>query len=92
MTHQQINELEAMAKFSLPESERENLLKHMILLADSFTALDAVVTDAPPLITPLAMTNVMRDDVAVQMLPWEKVLANAPEQYDGYFQVPKTIE
>jgi len=33
----------------------------------------------------------MREDVAVKLLPRDELLANAPEEYDGYFKVPGTL-
>jgi len=56
-----------------------------------FTKLDAVETNAEPLVSPLPLTNSMREDVAVKIFAREDLLANAPEQYDGYFQVPGVI-
>jgi len=39
----------------------------------------------------LDIKNVMREDVAVKHIPREDLLAGAPQEYDGYFQVPKTV-
>jgi aspartyl-tRNA(Asn)/glutamyl-tRNA(Gln) amidotransferase subunit C len=40
----------------------------------------------------LPLKNVMRPDAARTSLPREEALANAPEQEDGYFKVPKILE
>lgn len=40
----------------------------------------------------LPLQNVMRPDEVHQSLPREQALANAPEQQDGYFKVPRIIE
>jgi hypothetical protein len=45
-----------------------------------------------PLVTVLNVQNDFREDIAVKFMPREELLSNAPEQYDGYFQVPRTIE
>jgi len=87
-----IKEYEAMAMLDLPEHERETLNKHFKALADSFTALEKVETDnVAPLVTVLNLNNVMREDVFEKFLTRDEILSNAPEQYDGYFQVPGTL-
>lgn len=86
-------EYEAMAKLCLPEEERAWMLGRAHVLELSFMALSAVDTeDVEPLVTVLDMHNVLREDVAKKLMPREEILFNAPEQYEGYFQVPKTFE
>ena len=83
----------AMAKIGLTEDEAARLLPVASKLEQSFASLQAVDTQGvEPLVTVLTARSVMRGDVAVQMLPREEVLANAPEQADGYFIVPRTLE
>ena len=87
-----IKEYEAMAMLDLPDRERERLSKCMNALVSSFAALEQVDTDGvEPLVTVLSMQNVMREDTVVKLLTRDEILANAPEQYDGYFQVPGTL-
>jgi len=40
----------------------------------------------------LDSSNVMREDVASKLISRDELLKNAPEQHDGYFQVPAAIE
>ena len=90
---QTIKDYEAMAKLELPEAERQWVSACADRLLQSFERLgDADAGDAPPLVTVLDVQNVLREDVAVKLLPREALLANAPEQYDGYFQAPKTLD
>ena len=89
---QNIQNYEAMMKFNLPETEREWISGCADMLTDSFNALTGIDTsDAEPLVTVLDINNILREDIASKMLSREELLANAPEQYDGYFQVPKTL-
>jgi len=89
----EIEGYEAMAMLELPDDESQLLGKQLSDLAGSFEALDGIDTDGvPPLVTVLNLNNVMREDKAEKLLTREKILANAPEQYDGYFQVPGTLE
>jgi aspartyl-tRNA(Asn)/glutamyl-tRNA(Gln) amidotransferase subunit C len=88
-----IREYEAMAKLRLPESEQAVISELAGRLADSFKELETVdVSGSEPLFTVLDVKNVLREDVSVKMLTRDCLLANAPEQYDGFFQVPKTLE
>jgi len=88
-----ITDYENTAMLDFSESERDVIKKRFDSIVDSFSALDAYDTDGvEPAFTVLDTQNIMRDDVAVSTATREEVLANAPEQNDGYFQVPATIE
>jgi aspartyl-tRNA(Asn)/glutamyl-tRNA(Gln) amidotransferase subunit C len=50
------------------------------------------VTGVQPTAHVLPIKNVMRPDTALPSLPREEALANAPEQENGYFRVPKVME
>ena len=55
--------------------------------------MEKVDTDGvEPLVTVLDLKNVLREDVSSQLVSRDTLLENAPEEYDGYFQVPKTID
>ena len=76
----------------LPEAERVRLREYFDEIAGGFSALDAFdVSGVEPLVSVLDLSNVLREDVAVKSFSREELLKNAPEQYDGYFQVPGTI-
>ena len=84
---------ESMAMLDLPESEREMLKERFDAITDEFTALDGYDTsEVEPLVTVLDVQNVMREDVAAKYMTRDELLKNAPEQHDGYFQVPATID
>ena len=88
-----IEDYAAMAKISLSETERIQVSAQAEALVERFGALEHIKTDnVDVLVTVLDMKNVFRDDVAVKTVPRETLLSNAPEQYGGYFQVPKTLE
>ena len=88
-----LKEYEAMAKLDLSETERQILTGNVEKLVDSFSALENInTTDTEPLVTVLDIQNVMRNDVVKKIVTREELLSSAPEQYDGYFQVPRTLE
>jgi aspartyl-tRNA(Asn)/glutamyl-tRNA(Gln) amidotransferase subunit C len=83
---------EAMAKIALTDDERTILFarveKHLVRFGD-LEKIDT--TKVAPLFTVLDVTNVMREDVQKKTVTRDELLANAPEQYDVYFQAPKTL-
>ena len=88
-----IRGFEAMAMLGLQDDEREMLGERIEALSESFCALGSIDTDGvEPLVSVLSMCNVMREDAAVKHFSRDEILANAPETYDGYFQVPGTLE
>ena len=88
-----IKDYETMAKLDLSGDERRWVSDHADVLVESFAKLDGIETSGvEPLITVLEIKNVLREDVVVKMVTREELLANAPAQHDGYFQVPKTLD
>ena len=84
---------EDMMKLDLPDGERAWVSARAGVLTASFTALEDINTDGiDPLVTVLDIQNVLREDISVKMLPRGELLASAPEQYGGYFQVPRTLD
>ncbi|MCL2003711.1 MAG: hypothetical protein FWG72_06885 [Oscillospiraceae bacterium] len=83
---------EAMAKLDLPEDERRWIAGLAEKLLEGFAVLNDInlpqAGDAAP---PVPPTDALRDDVAVKAFARDDILAAAPERYDGYFQIPKTV-
>ena len=87
-----IQDYEAMAKLDLSDDERQRISVLVDELLDSFNVLSSIDTDGvEPLYTVLDVQNVLREDICTKTLSREELLANAPMQHDGYFQVPKTV-
>ena len=84
---------ESMAMLDLSESERALLKKRFDEISGGFSAIDDYDTDGvEPLVSVLDLQNVMREDVAAKFISRDELLENAPEQHDGYFQVPAAID
>lgn len=89
---EKIKDYEAMAKLDLPEEERRLISAMADRLTESFSGLLSTEAEAvEPMYTVLEVQNVLREDISVRMVTREELLANAPMQSGGYFQVPKTI-
>ena len=88
-----IKEFENMVMLDLPEDERELLGARLKALDKSFAQIQQVDTEAvEPLVTVLDLRNVLREDTADKLLSRDELLSSAPEQYDGYFKVPGTLD
>ena len=84
---------EPMAKLSLDAESRAVANDIIARLEDEFSKMEKVDAEGvEPLVTVLDLRNVLREDVSAQIVSRDTLLENAPEEYDGYFQVPKTIE
>ena len=81
-----------LAKLELTGEEKEAAKKDMGRMLDYIDKLNELDTEG---VTPMShvfpVENVFREDVVAEGGQRERILANAPEQKDGAFKVPKTI-
>jgi len=88
-----IRKYETMAMLELGENERESLGERVDVLVESFKTLDKInVEGVDPLVSVLNIHTVLREDISEKILARDEIMANAPEQYDGYFRVPGTLD
>ncbi len=84
---------QTMAKFDLDEATLDWVTQTMSALEEKFKKIEEIDTQGvEPLYTVLDLKNILREDVSAKVISRDELLANAPEEYDGYFQVPKTLE
>ncbi|HOB21943.1 MAG: Asp-tRNA(Asn)/Glu-tRNA(Gln) amidotransferase subunit GatC [Firmicutes bacterium] len=82
-----------LAKLAISEEEAEqftNEIAGILAYAEKLNALDTTGVD--PLISPVPMQAVLRDDIVEENLSQQEALAAAPEVQDGMFKVPRIIE
>jgi aspartyl/glutamyl-tRNA(Asn/Gln) amidotransferase C subunit len=91
-----IREYVAMASLDLPVDVRTKISAGAEELIAGFKALEGInVAGVKPLVSVLDITlgrEDLREDVPNKLVTREELLENAPEQYDGYFQVPRTLD
>ena len=93
MDREKLIKYETMEKLCLTDEEREFALKAMGILEESFNELARMdAGDAPPLVSVVGLENVLREDVQGKTISRDELLSNAPEEYYGYYQVPKVID
>jgi aspartyl-tRNA(Asn)/glutamyl-tRNA(Gln) amidotransferase subunit C len=88
LTREEVEYVATLARLGLSDSEIARLQYQLSSILEHIAAIDRLDTDAiPPTAQVTTMTNVMRPDVVTGSLPREAVLANAPRQSDGFFEV-----
>jgi len=82
-----------LARLDLDEASINKFAGQIGNILDYVAKLNEVDTEGiRPTSYAISVTNVFREDQQRQHLDRERVLANAPEQEDGNFVVPKIIE
>ena len=82
-----------LAKLELSEEEKEQAKKDMGDMLDYIDKLNELDTSSvEPMSHVFPVNNVFREDVVVNGDDSEKILKNAPEEKDGSFVVPKTVD
>ena len=82
-----------LAKLDLSDEEKEAAKKDMGRMLDYIDMLNHLDTEGvEPMSHVFPVHNVFREDVVTNGDDRENMLANAPEQRDGAFVVPRTVE
>ena len=82
-----------LAKLDLSDEEKEAAKKDMGRMLDYIDMLTQLDTEGvEPMSHVFPVHNVFREDVVTNGDDRENMLANAPEQRDGAFVVPRTVE
>lgn len=88
LSREDVEHVAALARLGLTDEEVERLRDQLSSILDAIAAIDRLDTGAiPPTAQVLPLANVWREDVERPSLPREVVLANAPRQADGFFEV-----
>ncbi|MBP2641250.1 MAG: Aspartyl/glutamyl-tRNA(Asn/Gln) amidotransferase subunit [Firmicutes bacterium] len=93
ITRKNVEDVALLSRLEIPEEQIETMtgqLNAILEYVDVLNQLDT--TGVEPTAHVLPLKNVMRADVVVPSLPRDAALANAPEQENGYFKVPKVTE
>ncbi|GAA1483315.1 Asp-tRNA(Asn)/Glu-tRNA(Gln) amidotransferase subunit GatC [Brachybacterium fresconis] len=81
-----------LARIQLTEEETARFAGEFDSIMDAVASVSEVATeDVPATSHPIAMTNVLREDVVETTLTQEQALAGAPEAQDGRFAVPQIL-
>ena len=82
-----------LAKLELSEEEKEAAKKDMEQMLDYIDTLNELdTTGIEPMSHVFPVQNVFREDVVTNGDDRDNIIANAPEEKDGSFVVPKTFD
>lgn len=88
LSREEVEYVASLARLGLSDNEITLMQNQLSAILDAIQALDALDTAAiPPTAQVISLTNVMRPDVVTSSLDREAILANAPRQTDGFFEV-----
>ena len=93
ITGELVKYLEKLGRIQLtPEQENatEKDLQEILSYMETLNELEPQGVE--PLSHSFPVTNVFHEDEVIPSMDREALLANAPNQKDGCFQVPKTVE
>lgn len=87
-----VEKVAKLSRLSLEEDEIAQYAEQLNQILDTMEGLQQIDTEGvAPLAHVLPIENVFREDEVGECFTQEKALANAPEQADGMFQVPKIV-
>ena len=82
-----------LAKLELSEEEKEQAKKDMGSMLDYIDKLNELdTTDVEPMSHVFPVNNVFREDIVENGDDRKNILKNSPEEKEGSFKVPKTVE
>lgn len=93
ITPEEVRHVARLARIHLEDDQVEHLrqdLESILTYVDQLAELD--LSDVKPTAGAGDLEAVMRPDEVIKTLDRQQVLANAPEQEDGMFRVPRIVE
>ena len=92
ITREEVIHVAKLARLEMDEKDIDTFSTQIGTILEYFETLNQVdTTDIKPTSHAIFLTNAFREDEHKEHLDRESALANAPEQEDGYFLVPKVI-
>lgn len=92
ISKEEVKHIAELAHLKITEDEVELFTRQLGDILDYIEKLDELDTDdIVPTAHTIPIKNVLREDKAEPSLDRDKALANAPEERDGQFRVPRII-
>ena len=93
ITDETIDYVGILAKLELSDEEKEQAKQDMSNMLEYVSKLNELDTSGvEPMSHVFPVNNVFREDVVTNGDDRDNLLANAPEQKDGCYKVPKTFD
>ena len=92
ITPEAVAKVAKLARLSLSADELDQATHQLSDMLDHFADIDALDLDGvEPMTHPTPIANVMREDIEMDCLDRDEVLAAAPAAEDGRFRVPPIV-
>jgi len=92
ISKQDVEHVAVLSRLRLLESEKQNYTETLNSILEYMEILNRVdTTNIEPTAHVLPLKNISRDDIPHEPLEREMALANAPEEEDGCFKVPRIV-
>ena len=93
LSKEEVKHVAHLARLAITEEEAEKFAEQLGKITDFAEQLNELdTTNVEPTSHVLPLVNVLREDVAKQGLPREKVMLNVKDQEAGQIKVPSTME
>ncbi len=93
LSREEVQHIALLARLGIDEADLEKFREQLSNILENFEILQRVdTTGVPPTSHPVALTNVLRDDVVAPSFSTTEILANAPQEEDGCFRVRAVLE
>ena len=88
-----VRHLAGLSRILVTEEEVAKLAQQLSLIVDSVATVNAAVSgDVPASSHPIALSNVLREDVVEPSLTQEQALSSAPDSAEGRFKVAAILD
>ena len=90
----QVKHVASLARLRIDEAEQEKWSEQMEAIIEFADQLNELDLNDPESNEPgrVSLYNVFREDERKESFDRNKILSNAPEQYEGCYVVPKIVE
>ena len=93
ISKEEVEKVAKLARLEITDAEKAAFSEQLSSILTYVEQLEDLDTEGiEPTATVLDQINVFRDDTVRPSLPADQALANAPEQSEGYFVVPRILE
>ncbi|HIE52354.1 MAG TPA: Asp-tRNA(Asn)/Glu-tRNA(Gln) amidotransferase subunit GatC [Armatimonadetes bacterium] len=93
LSREEVEHVALLGRLELSEEEVEHQMEALNQILEAFAQLQELDTEeVEPTSHVIPMSNVFRPDEPRPSLSREEALANAPEQEEGCFRVPRVVE
>ena len=93
ITDLEMQHLKKLARLEMSDAETARAKLEINKILGSFDQLQKLNLEGlPEMPRPIALVNVLREDIAEAAMPQSEALTVGVEVNDGFFQVPRTVE